>query len=830
LDLIIGGVAEKFLIDSGATTNVIPRKTFDEIRDKLLIIDRATGENEIVMAYGKKRLKIDEIIWTIISTPLKTCAGVVAKFLIIDEIGCPLLGHATAVELGVLRIGYQIFNILTPSLKEEEFPKIPGVQIELIVDSSVKPVRNHSVKIPLMLQKELNEMLDRLERRGVIRKGNPYSEWCSRIDLVQKSNGSWRLVQDLRWLNLAIIRAFFPLPNLEYLLSSLIGAAFFTVIDMSDAYWHLELKEESKHYTTFMTTKGPYEFNRLPQGISCAPEIFQATLTDKFKDCNGIIIYMDDILIYGKTQQELKTRQEKVFRRIKELKLSVNLQKCKLNKEEVTFLGKVINKNGRSVAPERVEAIRKFQKPKTKSELKSFVGLVKYLSESIPACSRFLLPLNELTKNNRTLDEWGAVEDEAFEKIKKFIEEEITTNAFFDPNPATKTKLFIDAGPKHIAAVLVQNQNGVDRIISCNSRTLTETEQKYPQPEKETLAAAYGSERNDYYLLGRKFEMCTDLKANKEILSKSKVSDKRSMRRHESHGLRTSMYRFDVVVIPSEQNIADPFSRMQPVEVPEVEEQIREMFPMVFAIEINDEEEQQEFVEIQELVPNTTMYAVNRMETTAKIKRLTMVQIQEATQKDKNLQRAIQEIAENKQKKTRRGDLVVYWKIEGTETEELDHEYLKKLESIREQLSVVDGVLIKTSCGTKKFVVPKSLINTALDVAHDSHGGVAQMSRVLRRSLWWPNMTMDIVKRRGSCVACDIVSKADPPEEMKRTQIPSEPNSSIAVDFWDANVISFSVLVIVDVTSRYVTLKFLRDGRLHILHILLFYVKLVIYL
>lgn len=212
------------------------------------------------------------------------------------------------------------------------------------------------------------------------------------------------------------------------------------------------LDEDSRDLTTFMTPTGPKRFTRLLFGVNCAPENFQREIERILKGCAGTIVYIDDILIFAQSPIELKKRQEKVLQRLTENNMTLNQEKCQYDVKEVEFLGHVLNESGITPAKEKVDAIRNFKQPKDNSELRSFIGLATYISPAIKNFSTTMEPLHRLLKKD-TDEEWGESQEQAFTQIKKILEKEIVTRAFFDIN--CKTKIFTDASPTALGAVLV---------------------------------------------------------------------------------------------------------------------------------------------------------------------------------------------------------------------------------------------------------------------------------------------------------------------------------------------------------------------------------------
>lgn len=757
MNLTVGGSCQiEFLVDSGANVNIIPKTTWEKCwnDEDMFIYDLDLKGKQTINAYGSKPLKVMGTFRAHIEVPHLTKPKAFEEFIIVDEPGIPLLSFHTARRLGVIKIGVDISNV---SRKNETkiFPKVPGLKVRFLVDKSVRPSRNSSFRIPASLEKETCKQLEELERLGIIELARYDSPWMSRMDIVVKDKNKWRLVLDMRGVNKAIIRELHPFPTMKRYAKYLSGARYFTKLDMTLAFHHIELDEESRDMTTFMTPNGPRRFTRLLFGVNCAPEIFQREMERILKGCKGCINYIDDILIFGTTKEQLKKREEKVLKRLEENNLTLNRSKCKFVVEEVEFLGSIIDQNGIRPSPDKVEAIKNFRKPKDVTELRSFIGLVTYISPSIKNFADIMEPLNRMMKSS-SLCEWDDEQDKAFSNIKRTIEEEILTRAFFDDT--CPTKIYTDASPKGLGAVLVQTQmdpetgQKKDRVIACASKSLTATERRYPQTQKEALAIVWGVEKFDYYLIGRKFEIFTDHEPLKFIFTRSKASDKRSLTRAEGWALRLSIFDYEIRRVSTKENIADPLSRMC--------EQEDAAF--------NEENAPHEIASLEPL-PDVANIGFSHQTITAD-------EIKEESSKDEEIQSVTKALETGS------------WPAE-----------LNLWRQIEDELSVKLGFLLRGN----RFVLPKGLREKALEIAHESHPGVTTMKRTLRERLWWPGMDKQTIEKAEQCQDCIIVSKDGPPAPMKRTPLPAERWEFVAIDFYSAKDPEFIVLVIVDFFSRY---------------------------
>lgn len=723
------------------------------------VYDVLIGKTKDISAYGGSRLKVVGSFKTWIEAPTKPRSF--EEFFIVEESGIPLLSYSTATRLKVLKTGMDV-NTITTSTEEKQFPKVPGVKVKFRIDHNVRPVKNSCFRIPASLEAEVERQLQELEDKGIIEEAPYDSPWMSRMDVVVKDKTKWRIVLDMRAANKAITRELYPFPTMERFTVKLGHAKHFTKLDLKNAFHHLELDKASRNLTTFMSPKGPRRFTRLPFGVNCAPEVFQRTMDKILDGCKGVIVYIDDILIFADTLEELKRREKEVLTRLYANNLTLNEEKCKFGRDNIEFLGCKLDANGISPSDEKIKAIANFAPPKNVSELKSFIGLVTFIGASIKDLSELLEPWNRLTRRYTTSD-WGPEQEKAFADIKSIMANDIVTRAFFDIN--CDTRIYTDASPTALGAVLVQLQpnhatgNLENRVIACASKTLTDTERRYPQTQKEALAVVWGVEKFSYYLLGREFEIFTDHEPLEFIFIRSKACDRRSLTRAEGWALRLSMYSFKMRRVTSKRNIADPLSRM-----------------CVQRDEAFDDDSGHYAIACIETNPDISNIGENQPTITVK-------EIENETMQDETLN-AVRLALETQS-----------WPAE-----------LQKFHLIRDELSATPKLILRGN----RIVLPTALWERALEIAHSSHPGITTMKRTLRHRLWWPGMDGHITKKAESCEDCILLSKDNPPSPMKRTPIPHNKWDFLAIDFYSAKNPDFTILVVVDYFSRYTKATFVK--------------------
>ncbi|XP_062535403.1 uncharacterized protein K02A2.6-like [Armigeres subalbatus] len=555
----------------------------------------------------------------------------------------------------------------------------------------------------------------------------------------------------MRAPNRAIKREYFRLPLLEEMKVKLHGAKFFSKLDLTNAFYHLELHEESRDMTTFLSENGMYRFTRLMFGVNCAPEIFQREMCRILGSVENIIVYIDDVLIFADTLENLRETVKQVLEILKTNNLTINSSKCEFDKTRIQFIGHELDENGFNIDEMKIKDIRKFRAPSTASELRSFLGLASFVSSYIKNFAEIASPLWTVISTNEW--NWGQEQDRAFELLKDKIVHCTTSLGYF--SESQKTIIYTDASPNALGAVLVQQDNEqAYRIISFASKSLTATEKRYPQNQREALGAVWAVEHFAYFLLGRTFTLRTDAQGFTFILNRSRENSKRALNRADGWALRLSPYNFNVEYVRGRENIADPSSRLYDGDDGPFEEADSPW--EIACLEANE------------------------------IRFMTEDQIREATNTDQQLQEVNDSLASGS------------WPS-----------HLRKFKVLKNDLNMRNGILTKTGCA----IIPESLRHKTLAIAHQGHPSIAKLKSILRERVWWPDMTKDAETWVNSCKVCATTGKPEKPTPMQRVFAPKSVWETIAVDF-NGPYLKFggiSILVIVDYRSRYIIAKPLKS-------------------
>ena len=319
--------------------------------------------------------------------------------------------------------------------------------------------------------------------------------------VAPKNNGDIRICVDFRPLNSSVLREVHPLPKVDETLALLTGARIFSKLDANSGFWQIPLSEQSKLVTTFITPYRWYCFNKMLFGISSAPEHFQKRMSRILEGLEGVVCQIDDILVFGKDQDQHDAQLMVVLRRIQSAGVTLNKDKCKFSMSQASFLGHIIDETGIRADPEKTAAIQNIEPPRTIPELGRFLGMVNQLGKFSPNLAQITQPLRELLKKAH-IWQWTEAQQQAFTGIKKELSQP-TVLCIYDPN--AKTKISADATSHGLGAVLLQKHDSEWKPVIYASRSLSDTEANYAQIEKEALASVWACEKFSTYVLGMQF-------------------------------------------------------------------------------------------------------------------------------------------------------------------------------------------------------------------------------------------------------------------------------------------------------------------------------------
>lgn len=411
-----------------------------------------------------------------------------------------------------------------------------------------KPAYRLSPKEKAEVEKQVRDLLD----RGLIRPSqSPYE---SPVLFVQEKDGSLRMCIDYRALNAVTVKDRYPLPRIDNLFDRLQGATQFSSLDLQSGYHQIRIANQDVQKTACRTHEGLYEFMVLPFGLTNAPAAFQREMKAVFDHLPFVLVYLDDILIFSKSEAEHRHHLCEVLSLLRKHELYAKLSKCKFfEEEEAVFLGHVVSKEGIKADPAKIAAIQTWPAPRNITEMRSFLGLVNHLSRYIKDYALLSAPLHELTRPSLVFDfDKNEKAQKAFAELKKAMSSAPVLAIADEQKPY---ELVCDACGYGIGAVLMQEK----RPLAYVSYKLNGAERNYPTGEQELLAVVKSLERWRSYLEGcGKLSVVTDHKPNTFLNSKPPTLLSRRQVRWQQFLAR---FDFEWEYRKGAYNIADPLSR-----------------------------------------------------------------------------------------------------------------------------------------------------------------------------------------------------------------------------------------------------------------------------
>ena len=218
-----------------------------------------------------------------------------------------------------------------------------------------------------------------MRSQGVIPFDHP-TDWVNSMVAVAKNTEKLRICNDPRLLNKSIKREH-HLPTIEEITTRLNGAKYFSTLDARSGFWEISLDEESSLLTTFSIIFDRYRFTRMPFAIHNAQEVFHKRLQEVLEDLPGVETDIDNILVWGQTQDEHDERLIMLLQRARDCNLKLNPEKSRIRKTEVLYIGHMLTGNGVKPDASKLEAITKMPAPEDKLGMQRLLGMVNYVAK-----------------------------------------------------------------------------------------------------------------------------------------------------------------------------------------------------------------------------------------------------------------------------------------------------------------------------------------------------------------------------------------------------------------------------------------------------------------
>ena len=458
----------------------------------------------------------------------------------------------------------------------------------------------------------------------------------------------------------------------------------------------------------------------------------------------GVVVYIDDILITGKTEEAHLAALEEVLKRLSNAGLRLKRNKCIFLAPSVDYLGYRVDAQGIHPTAEKVKAIQEAPQPTNVSELKSYLGLLTYYSRFLPNLSTTLAPLYKLLKHSVKW-QWTDEQEKSFKESKQLL---LSSQLLVHFNPTLKIRLACDASAYGIGAVLSHEMpDGSEKPIGFVSRTLSDTEKKYSQIEKEGLACVFGVKRFHAYLFGHHFMLQTDHRPLMSLFNESKPIPAQASNRIQRWALTLSSYQYTIACRTTQQHAnADAMSRLP---LPETPQKIS--------------------------VPPEFVLMVEKLDDAP----ITAAQIAAWTRRDPLLADVLRYI-QNGWPASANDELKPYW--------------MKKAE-----LTSHAGCIMWAG----RVIVPPPGRKQVLIDLHSGHPGVTEMKALARSLVWWPGLDPELENMVKGCTQCQQNRPSPAIAPLHPWQWPTRPWSRLHIDY-AGPMEGKMFLIVIDAHSKWI--------------------------
>lgn len=783
-ELMIDGRSTRLEVDSGAAVTVIDESMWRDIGEPKLSSTSAVcrsftgqqialrGRADVNVKYGGKSSRLH---------------------LFVTEKGDCVLGRTWIRALGLTDLS-KLNNATTPRayvhrLQDDtsigslinEFSDVfePGLghcramKAHLELKEDARPVFARARPLPYATYDATSAEIDRLQAEGVIEPVN-FAEWAVPIVVVAKEEGKIRLCADFSvGVNDALNVHQYPLPRPADLFHRLNGGKIFTKIDFASAYHQVEMDEQSKKILVINTHKGLFRFNRLPFGIASAPAIFQQVMEKTLAGIPGVGIYLDDIIISAADETTHLRRLRQVLTRIRRNGFRIQKKKCEFGKSSIDYLGFVVDQHGRHTSPSKTAAIERMPAPTNLAELRALLGFINHYAVFLPQLATRLSPMHRLLrkddKGKFPAFKWSPECEKAFAEVKKSLLSPLMVHHY---DPTLPIVVSADASPFGVGAMLAHRlPDGREVPVAHASRTMTATETRYPQVEREALALLFAVRKFHTYIYGREFILRTDHQPLTKIFGSKRGLPTTSVNRLHNYAVTLMAYRFTIEYVRGEAfSEVDGLSRLP----------------------LKDEKASEEEKEVTLRLNVVFKEKLSELPVKADA-------VAEATKKDQLLQRVVRFHQQG-------------WPNRLTGA---DKEKLLPFFKIRYELAVMHDCIL----WGLRTIIPEALRQQVLRQLHESHPGKVGMQRLARRYLWWPGLDADVQRVVNECDKC-IRCLPDPPRSPPQPWIDAvRPWQRIHVDF--AGPFEGAMwLIVIDAHSRWPEVAKMSIGQTTTAHVI----------
>lgn len=736
-------------LDTASDLTLISRKTWEQIKQPTLtpfelIANDANGNKIDILGSFEAAVTIN-----------RKCkqTKIAVSQAPLNLLGLDLLHHFELLDKPINQLCLAVEAIPTASAIEKQLKEdCPQAfrsnlgkcknPIKLFITPQAKPAFIPARNVAFALRSRVEEELSRLEADGIITPIN-YSRWAAPIVVVKKASGKLRICADYSTgLNDQLQDHCYPIPVIEDIYAAIGSRRYYSIIDVRDAYFQVEVEESCREYLTINTHRGLYSFNRLPQGIKPAAQIFQQLMETIIGKMPQVFPYIDDIILASDDQEEHIQLIKGVVKKLHEAGFSLSLEKCQFFRSELKCLGFIISQDGLKPDPDAVAAIREMPAPTNLSELRSLLGSINFYQRFVKNMANIRAPLDALLKKDAIFI-WSPECDSAFAKFKDIR----MTAQLCHYSPDLPLVVASDASMSGIGATLMHRfPDGNLKTIKCESRSLAPAEKNYSQIEKEALGIVWAVEKFHKFVFGRRFSLQTDHRPLLTIYGGKKGVSAHTSNRLVRWGLKLNAYDFDISYVNTTKfGYVDVLSRLIP---------------------------KTDMKEDLLVAATRTVEEVRVLQSTIDHLPLSFEDIRKATLTDPTLMEASKFVAN------------------GWPDQELTWE-LTELRKRRNDLSIIKEVIIFQD----RIVIPLSLQQAVLDSLHEAHAGINATKMLARSYVYWPGLDTEIERLIKSCEHCLKVENAPTKNLLHSWPKCDGPWQRVHIDYAQKDGRNFFVLV-----------------------------------
>lgn len=396
-----------------------------------------------------------------------------------------------------------------PMTKEGQLGRTSLLKHAIELLTGATPKRIPSYKWSPSVESVIDAEMERLLRLDVIEECESSADFINPLLPIKKPTGKWRICLDSRRLNSLTKKDDFPIPNMSLILQRIKRAHYFSVIDLTESYYQVELDDDAKNKTAFRTNKGLYRFKVMPFGLTNAP----ATMARLMVKVLGhdlepsVYVYLDDIIITSESLEEHLRLIRIVGERLTRAGLTINIQKSKFCQTSIRYLGYVLTADGLSMDAAKIQPILDYPAPRNVKDVRRLIGLAGFYQKFIKNYSEITVPITDMLKKGRRKFEWTKEAEEALQKLKEAL---VSSPILANPDFSQAFIIETDSSDLAIGAVLVQILNGERKCIAYFSKKLSSTQKRYSATERECLAVLLSIENFRHFIEGHRFIVQTD--------------------------------------------------------------------------------------------------------------------------------------------------------------------------------------------------------------------------------------------------------------------------------------------------------------------------------